>query len=57
VLEQIVYKWRHNRQSIAKILVEKYTELGQSGWQTSRAEVERDVKDLFGGAFERFCGR
>jgi hypothetical protein len=57
VLEQIVYKWRHNRQAIAKILVEKYTELGQSGWQTSRAEVERDVKDLFGGAFEKFCGR
>jgi hypothetical protein len=55
VLEQIVYKWRHNREMIAKILVEKYTELGRSGWQTSRAEVERDVKDLFGGAFERFC--
>ena len=55
VLEQIVYKWRHNRQVIAKILVEKYTELGRSGWQTSRAEVERDVKDLFGGAFEKFC--
>ena len=57
VLEQLVYKWRHNRQVIAKILVEKYTELGQSGWQTTRAEVERDVKDLFGGAFERFCGK
>lgn len=55
VLEQMVYKWRHNRQAIAKILVEKYTELGQSGWQTLRAEVERDVKGLFGGEFERFC--
>ncbi len=55
VLDQIVYKWRHNREVIAKILVEKYTELGHSGWQTSRAEVERDVKDLFGGAFEKFC--
>jgi|SRR3984957_29333 len=55
VLDQIVYKWRHNRQVIAKILVEKYTELGRSGWQTTRAEVERDVKDLFGGAFEKFC--
>jgi hypothetical protein len=55
VLEQIVYKWRHNRRLIAEILVEKYTELGRSGWQTTRAEVERDVKDLFGGAFERYC--
>ena len=57
VLDQIVYKWQHSRRIIARILVEKYTELGQTGWQTTRAEVERDVKDLFGGAFERFCGR
>ncbi len=57
VLDQIVYKWQHSRQIIAQILVQKYTELGQSGWQTTQAEVERDVKDLFGGAFERFCER
>lgn len=56
VLDQIVYKWRHSRRVIARVLVEKYTELAQSGWQPTRAEVERDVKDLFGGAFERFCG-
>jgi hypothetical protein len=56
VLEQLIYKWRHSRQVIAGILAGKYTELAKSGWQTSRAEVERDVKDLFGGAFERFCG-
>jgi hypothetical protein len=56
VLDQLVYKWQHSRRIIARVLVEKYTELGQTGWQTTRAEVERDVKDLFGGAFERFCG-
>ena len=56
VLDQIVYKWRHSRRIIAAILVEKYTELAQSGWQTTPAEVERDVKDLFGGSFEKFCG-
>jgi hypothetical protein len=55
VLDQIVYKWQHTRRIIAQVLVEKYAELGQTGWQTSRAEVERDVKDLFGGAFEKFC--
>jgi len=36
--------------------VEKYSALAQTGWQISRDEIERDVKDLFGGAFERFCG-
>ncbi len=55
VLEQLVYKWRHTRPIIARILVGKYAELGQSGWHPTRAEVERDVRDLFGGAFERFC--
>jgi hypothetical protein len=55
VLDQIIYKWQHSRRIIAKVLVEKYADLAQTGWQVSRAEVERDVKDLFGGAFERFC--
>ena len=55
VVDQLVYKWRHSRKIIARVLAEKYTELGQSGWQTTPAEVERDVKGLFGGAFERFC--
>lgn len=55
VLEQIIYKWQHSRRIMAKVLVEKYADLAQTGWQVSRAEVERDVRDLFGGAFERFC--
>jgi hypothetical protein len=55
VLDQIVYKWQHSRKVITRILVEKYQDLAQAGWQTTRPEVERDVKDLFGGAFERFC--
>jgi len=55
VLDQIVYKWRHSRGLIAQALADKYSDLAQTGWQCSRAEIERDVKDLFGGAFERFC--
>ena len=56
VLDQIIYKWTHSRRIIAQVLVEKYADLAQTGWQVSREEVQRDVKDLFGGAFERFCG-
>jgi hypothetical protein len=55
VLDQIIYKWHHSRRVIAPVLVEKYSALTQTGWQVSRQEIERDVKDLFGGAFERFC--
>jgi hypothetical protein len=55
VLDQIVYKWQHSRRLIAQALVDKYADLAQTGWQVSRAEIERDVNDLFGGAFDRFC--
>ncbi len=57
VLEQIVYKWRHSRAVIAQALVEKYSALAETSWQLTRAEVQRDVEFLFGGAFEEFCGR
>jgi hypothetical protein len=57
VLDQIIYKWQHSRQLIAQVLVEKYSTLAQTGWQASHAEIERDVKDLFGGAFEKFCAQ
>jgi hypothetical protein len=55
VLDQIIYKWQHSRRIIAQALVDKYSTLAQTGWQVSRGEIERDVRDLFGGAFERFC--
>jgi len=55
VLDQVIYKWQHSRRLIGKVLGEKYSDLAQTGWQPSDAEIERDVQDLFGGAFERFC--
>jgi hypothetical protein len=55
VLDQLVYKWQHSRKIIAETLSDKYTALAQIGWQVTRPEIERDVKALFGGEFERFC--
>jgi hypothetical protein len=55
VLDQLIYKWRHSREVISRVLVEKYTDLSATGWQPSEVEIKRDVADLFGGAFERFC--
>jgi hypothetical protein len=55
VLDQIVYKWRHSREVIARVLSEHYSALAQTGWQVTHAEIERDVQDLYGGAFHRFC--
>ena len=57
VLDQIVYKWEHSRRIIADVLTDKYADLAATGWQASKAEIARDVKQLFGGAFEAFLGR
>ncbi len=56
VLDQLIYKWRHSRQIIAKVLADKYCDLADTGWKVSETEIRRDVKNLFGGAFARFCG-
>ena len=55
VLDQLIYKWRHSRRLITQVLVDKYNDLAQTGWEPTEVEIERDVKNLFGGAFDRFC--
>lgn len=55
VLDQVIYKWDHARHVIARVLAEKYSDLARTGWEPTDAEIQRDVNDLFGGAFERFC--
>lgn len=55
VLDQIIYKWDHSRQIIAKVLTEKYEAIAATGWTPTRAEIRRDVTALFGGEFQRFC--
>jgi hypothetical protein len=56
VLDQLIYKWKHSRAVIGRVLAEKYAALAQTGWTVGEHEVQRDVNDLLGGAFERFCG-
>jgi hypothetical protein len=57
VLDQVIYKWSHSRQIIARVLGDKYEDLAATGWEPSRAEIERDVKMLVGGALEEFIGK
>ena len=57
VLDQLVYKWSHSRAILAKVLADKYEDLAATGWEPTRAEIERDVREIFGGAFERFVER
>lgn len=55
VLDQLIYKWDHTRRLLARVLVDKYSDLVATGWEPTLADVERDVRTLFGGAFEKFC--
>jgi len=57
VLDQLIYKWRHSRQVITRVLVDKYTELAETGWEATDDEIRRDTQKLFGGAFTEFCAR
>jgi hypothetical protein len=56
VLDQLIYKWDHFRAVLARVLTDKYAELIDVGWEPGMQEIQRDVQDLLGGAFRRFCG-
>ncbi|HEV7401663.1 MAG TPA: glucuronate isomerase [Chthoniobacteraceae bacterium] len=57
VLDQLIYKWAHSRPILAKVLGDKYADLAAAGWAPTRAEIERDVHGVLGGALESFLGR
>ncbi|NLM40271.1 MAG: glucuronate isomerase, partial [Firmicutes bacterium] len=54
VIEQLIYKWDHSKQIIGKVLLDKYTDLLETGWQLTQDEIARDISDLFGGNFWKF---
>lgn len=55
VLDQLIYKWQHSKRILARVLTSKYEDLARTGWVPSQDEIRRDVEDLLGGAFSRFC--
>jgi hypothetical protein len=56
VLEQIIYKWRNTRRTLAPILTNAYQLLADDGRPVTRDDVRRDVQQLFRGNFERCVG-
>ena len=54
VLEQVIYKWRSSRRTIAPVLTDAYRLLGESGRAVTREDIQRDVSRLFCTNFERF---
>lgn len=54
VLEQIVYKWSHSREIIAKVLADKYADIIRAGWPVSEDDMRRDAKLLLHDNFQNF---
>jgi hypothetical protein len=54
VLEQVIYKWRSTRRTIAPVLAKAYALLTADGRGVTREDIERDVARLLRGNFERF---
>lgn len=54
ILEQLVYKWRHSREIITKVLARKYLDLLSAGWPVTEADIQCDVNKLFNDNFWDF---
>ncbi len=52
ILEQLIYKWRNTRRTLAPILANAYQTLAQDGRPVTPADIQRDVTQLFRGNFE-----
>ena len=54
VLEQVVYKWKNTRRTMAPIVTNTYRLLAEDGRQVSREEIRRGINRLFRTNFERW---
>ena len=57
VLEQVIYKWRNTRRTLAPILANSYRLLAEDGRPVTRADIRADITRLFRSNFERFLGQ
>lgn len=54
VLDQLVYKWTHSRELIAKVLADKFVDIARTGFAVTKPLIEKTSDDLFRGNFKRF---
>ena len=56
VLEQVIYKWRNTRRTMASILAQAYRLLTEDGRGVTRGDIQRDVTRLFRSNSEAWAG-
>lgn len=57
ILDQLIYKWRHSRNILAKVLSDKYADLIATGRNVTEADIRRDARLLLSENFTRFLAR
>jgi hypothetical protein len=57
VLEQLIYKWRNTRRTLAPILAAGYRLVIEDGRNVTRRDIQRDVDKLLRTNFEKWIGR
>ena len=57
VLEQVLYKWKNTRRTMAPILTRAYQLLNEDGRAVTQAEIKRDITRLFRKNFEEWVSR
>jgi len=54
VLDQLVYKWEHSRQILAKVLTDKFNDQSAAGRPPTQAEIEKTVRLMLAENFQNF---
>ncbi len=54
VLEQVIYKWKNTRRTLAPILAGTYQTLAEDGRPVTRADIQHDLQKLFRSNFTNF---
>jgi hypothetical protein len=57
ILEQVIYKWRNTRRTLAPLLANTYRLLAEDGRTVTHADIERDVQRLFRTNFQNWTSR
>ena len=57
ILDQLLYKWRHSRRILSKVLTDKYADLQDTGRYVTTTEIERDIRLMLKDNFLNFLTR
>ena len=57
ILEQLLYKWKHSREIIKKVLIKKYNDIKETGWELNENQIRKDIWYLFRGSYEEFINK